>query len=269
MLRDAPVLVPKLHSTRVSVLINLSVSILTLIGRTGDHSHLNDAIGLLHDALSLPLRPIALNNHAIAFLARFRQAGEGSDLNEVIVLHREAFSCAFTPTDLNTLANVIMSRFKQAGGRSDLDEAIGCAGDYLDLNEAVVLLREALSLLPVPHPERLTPPHYLAVAVAMRSEHTGNPSDLDEAIAFCRGALNLRPALQTARPILLSVLATTILKRFDGTVITHVWTRRLYCNVERSVCDLLRIQTERPHPITLLGQSQCGLDTLYAEQVAH
>ena len=80
------------------------------------------------------------------------------------------------------------------------------AGDRSDLDEAIVLHREALNLRPAPNPDRSSSLNSLAVAIQMRSEQAGDHSDLDEAIVLHREALYLLPAPNLDRPISLDSL---------------------------------------------------------------
>lgn len=71
-----------------------------------------------------------------------------------------------------------LSRFTQLGVTGDLDEA-------------VVLAREALDLCPQGHPDRSRSLNNLAAALVTRYNQAGVMQDLDEAILLSREALDL------------------------------------------------------------------------------
>ena len=68
-----------------------------------------------------------------------------------------------------------------------------------DLNEAVVLDREALDLRPKGHPDRAMSLNNLAIDLIIRYEQLWGVEDLDEAIVLVREALDLRPQGHPAR----------------------------------------------------------------------
>ncbi|KAF8123340.1 hypothetical protein EV363DRAFT_1548509 [Boletus edulis] len=81
---------------------------------------------------------------------------------------------------LNTLAKSLSTRYDQLRAMADLDEAI-------------VLGREALELRPQGHPDRSLSLNTLAKSLSTRYDQLRAMADLDEAIVLGREALELRP----------------------------------------------------------------------------
>ena len=83
-----------------------------------------------------------------------------------------------------------------------------------DLNEAVVLDREALDLCLQGHPDRAMSLNNLAIDLVIRYEQLWGVEDLDEAIVLVRGALDLRPQGHPAQSRSLNDLARFLCNRF-------------------------------------------------------
>ena len=83
-----------------------------------------------------------------------------------------------------------------------------------DLNEAVVLDREALDLRPKGHPDRAMSLNNLAIDLIIRYEQLWGVEDLDEAIVLVREALDLRPQGHPAQSRSLNDLARFLCNRF-------------------------------------------------------
>ena len=93
----------------------------------------------------------------------------------------------------------LANRYEQLGAMEDLDEAI-------------VLVREALELCSQGHPNRSIPLNNLANRLSTRYNQLGAMEDLDVAIVLDREALDLCPQGHHNRPIalqLISPLGTT------------------------------------------------------------
>ncbi|ETW79619.1 hypothetical protein HETIRDRAFT_155806 [Heterobasidion irregulare TC 32-1] len=86
-----------------------------------------------------------------------------------------------------------------------------------DLEEAIKLHREALSLRPSPHSDRFSSLFNLAFDLWSRFEQTGQLQDLEEAIDLDRQALALRPLGHSDRSTSLSNLAVDLRTRFKQT----------------------------------------------------
>ena len=101
---------------------------------------------------------------------------------------------------LSNLAANLSSRYEQLG---DID----------DLNKALVLDREALSLCPPGHRHRPMSLNSLAVNLSARYEELREIDDLNEAIVFGRQALSLCPSGHPNRSMFLSNLAVHLSSR--------------------------------------------------------
>ena len=110
-----------------------------------------------------------LHSRERSLLDRFRQGRGTGWINH-----------PFRPHSLNNLATRFSARFDQLGAIQDLDEAI-------------VLGREALDLDPQGHPDRSTSAINLANGLSTRYNQLGAVQDLDEAIVLDREALDLCP----------------------------------------------------------------------------
>jgi CHAT domain-containing protein len=84
-----------------------------------------------------------------------------------------------------------------------------------DLNEAIVLDREALDLCPRGHPDRSISLNNLAVDLSVRCGQLGEREDLDEAIVLQREALGLRPQGHPLRSGSLNNLAVHLSSRYN------------------------------------------------------
>jgi tetratricopeptide (TPR) repeat protein len=111
------------------------------------------------------------------------------------------------------LAFVSVSVFEQPC-RSSL-HSVRAAWGMVDLDEAIVLDREALGLRPQGHPSRSSSLNNLAVRLSSRYEQLGAMVDLDEAIVLAREALGLCPQGHPNRSMSLSNLAVHLSSRYN------------------------------------------------------
>ena len=86
-----------------------------------------------------------------------------------------------------------------------------------DLNETIVLDREALSLCPLEHPDRSISLNNLAVDLSSRYNQLGGIDDTNEAIVLGLEALSLRPFGHPDRSSSLGNLAVGLSSRYDTT----------------------------------------------------
>ena len=100
------------------------------------------------------------------------------------------------------LANTLHIRYKQLGGIDDL-------------NEAIVLARDALSLCPPGHPARSMSLSNLADHLSSRYDKLGGIDDTNEAIVLTQEALSLRPLGHPDRSVSLNYLANRLVSRYD------------------------------------------------------
>jgi tetratricopeptide (TPR) repeat protein len=194
---------PAGHPDRVGLLSNLGVSLVRLHLATGDLRALDDAIGPLRATLRErphgdPNRPVSSRTLATALRIRYDLARAPEDLDEAIVHLRSAVkdSPVSAPSYLDwlfDLADAHLDRGLEIGGVDHADSALA-------------VLRYALDHCPACHPDHGHRNHAVVLAklgLAHRTRHgmTGDPEDLDQAIALLRRAraaglspVNLRPA---------------------------------------------------------------------------
>ncbi|KAH8105745.1 CHAT domain-containing protein [Phellopilus nigrolimitatus] len=88
-------------------------------------------------------------------------------------------------------------------------------GRMEDLEESIVLHRDALELCPPGHPLRSSSFINLGIGLLTRFEQTGRMEDLEESIALLRDALELRPPGHPHRSSSLHNLAIAVQTRFE------------------------------------------------------
>jgi len=90
-----------------------------------------------------------------------------------------------------------------------------------DLEGAISLHREALTLRPLGHPERLMSLNNLASALFTRFNQSGKMDDLDDSISAHRQALSLLPLDHPDRAMSLNSLANALYNRFERSGSIH------------------------------------------------
>ncbi|KAJ7731070.1 tetratricopeptide repeat-containing protein [Mycena metata] len=103
--------------------------------------------------------------------------------------------------ELNSAAQVLQTRFEQQGNTKDIEDAI-------------VLFREAVALSTQSHPNRDSFLHNLGTAVKSRFERRGDRKDMDEAIELLNQALVFRASPHPDRDKSLDTLALVVSERF-------------------------------------------------------
>ena len=142
-----------------------------------------------------------------SYKTRFENTGILDLLNHAIIIYRHALElfpnngsqCAC----MSSLATVLWHRFEVTGSMADL-------------NEAISMDRETLSLCPTPHPHRYFSLNCLGIQLWDRFRRTGSMADLEEAILVHRESLSLCPT-PSHYPILLDGLGTGLVDRFGIT----------------------------------------------------
>lgn len=161
--REAVALLPVDHADGVSVRVCLGIALRNRAGRSGSLADLDEAIRISRDTLDA-LPPDHL-------LSRFRLAGAPEDLDEAVLTAREAVAMSpGEPTCNSALAAALEARFRHSGAQADLADAVRSA-------------RTAFSATPADHPSRALYGSNLGNIARVRYGQTGDPSDLDEAIA--------------------------------------------------------------------------------------
>ncbi|KAI9567997.1 TPR-like protein [Boletus coccyginus] len=220
--REALDLRPQGHPDRSMPLCNLGLHLFTRYEQIGGMESLHEAIVLAREALDLcpqghPDRSTCLNNLANDLAARYEQVWGREDLDKAIVLCREALDLCPQGhpgrwKSLISLANRLYIRFMWFGRMNGLYKPM-VPGTMEDVDEAMVLGREALSLCPQGHPNRPISLSNLAVHLSTRYSRLGSMEDLDEAIVLDREALDLRQQGHRVRSIYLN-LADYLSTRF-------------------------------------------------------
>jgi tetratricopeptide (TPR) repeat protein len=123
------------------------------------------------------------------------------------------------PASLHNLANVLWTRYEQLG-------------DMEDLQSAIRLYHEALSLCPIGHPNRPKSLNNLASALQIRYSQLEEVEDLHSAIRLCQEALSLRPTGHPDRSSSLNNLANALQARYyanggESLVVSFTLIRRM------------------------------------------
>jgi hypothetical protein len=108
------------------------------------------------------------------------------------------------PGQLSNLGVALWSRFERTGQQGDLDEA-------------VVVGRQAVQATPDDHPDRAAMLSNLGLALQTRFGRTGQQGDLDEAVAVGRQAVQATPVDHPDRAGRLSNLGLALQTRFERT----------------------------------------------------
>ncbi|TEB23414.1 TPR-like protein [Coprinellus micaceus] len=233
---------PSGHPGRSSSLNNLANALQTNFKQSGRSSSSHRAI------LN---RSSSLNNLADTLQTNFEQSGFVGDLEEAIMLHRQALELRPSghpgrSSSLDNLASAlphqlqtVRVRRRLGGGHhaaptgarappighpgrsSSLDNLASAlhtnfkrSGFVGDLEEAIMLHRQALELLPSGHPDRLLSLDNLASALHTNFKRSGFVGDLEEAIMLRRQALELLPSGHPDQWLSLNNLASTLHTNF-------------------------------------------------------
>ncbi|KAF8132951.1 TPR-like protein [Boletus edulis] len=166
-------------------------------------------------------RWVALNKIASRLSTRYKQLGRVVDLDEAIVLDREALELRPNghpdrSMPLNTLAkHSNFARKDTLIAPFHLSTRYNQLGAMADLDEVIVLDREALELCPQGHPDRSMSLNNLAIRLWTHYNQLGAMVDLDEAIVLDREALELRPQGHPDRSMSLNNLAVRLWTRYN------------------------------------------------------
>jgi tetratricopeptide (TPR) repeat protein len=211
LLRDAVEAYPESNRYRSDLLSNLSATLGTRFGLTGQHLDLREAMTRFRDVHGLAYtddgeEATQLFSLATKLLQQVQQSCQMTDLETSISLFREGlallpFQHPSRSPGLNNLGLALITRFDQSVQREDLEEAIS-------------FHREALELQAAPHPHRSSSLSNLASALTTRFDRSGQRGDLDSAISFHREALELQAAPHPHRSNSLNNLANALITRF-------------------------------------------------------
>ncbi|KAI9567924.1 CHAT domain-containing protein [Boletus coccyginus] len=186
----------------------------------------------LRQSSLIAAQPLLLHSRAESLATKFEEGGGRSYIEEAIALDREALQhCPpghpKRSDPLTYLAQHLRDRYEQFGGTRHPERSRslkGLAGGLLtrheqlgqmeDLDEAIVLVREALDLCPQGHPDRSKALSCLAVFLSIRYEQIVGMEGLDEAIVLDREALDLCLQGHPNRSTFLNNLAIDLSTRY-------------------------------------------------------
>ncbi|KAG2089821.1 CHAT domain-containing protein [Suillus cothurnatus] len=165
------------HKIRDSLLDNLGSALISRFKKCGDIDDITRAVGLHREALTLclpghPSRDTMLNNLAVALMARYYKMDIIEDLNEAIDRYHESLQLKRLDhghANLFNLSSALLSRFKQTQKNEDVEEAM-------------IICREALASLSSLHPSRYFSYLWLQEAYLSRYRILHDPADLSLAI---------------------------------------------------------------------------------------
>ncbi|KAJ7253870.1 CHAT domain-containing protein [Mycena rebaudengoi] len=238
------------NSNHLRCLSNLASALNERFKQQRDPGDLDESLKLFRRALEVcpaphPDRGMVLVNFATAIISRFNQQGDPRDNDEAIQQLREALAIWLSLTHnavqsllgstsmeiqriLMSLSNftekllrfVVLLILVVVNPSKDL--VLQSAPDSIseatsrDIDEAIQLLREALDICPVSHPNRSSMLRSQGIVLQTRAMLKRAQNEIDEAIELYRQALELRSASRHDRSQSLNCLATAILVRFEN-----------------------------------------------------
>ena len=143
-----------------------------------------------------------------SYISRFENTSILDLLNHAIIVYRHALE--LSPNDgtqftcMSGLATALWYHF-------------GRTGSMVDLNDAILMDREVLSLCPTSHQHRSLLFCGLSIRLWDRFRMTGLMDDLEEAILMYHESLSLCPTPHPHRSISLNNLGTGLMERFEAT----------------------------------------------------
>ncbi|KAJ3513886.1 hypothetical protein NMY22_g14907 [Coprinellus aureogranulatus] len=184
------------RDTEVEAIFERGVGSLDQYEETKDQARLTEAISELQKAVDLATEeylelPKVFGELGVAYTWRYRQSRDPADISGAVSAEKQAVLLTpdgdlRLPARLGNLAHTLSSRFSALGDLSDLDEAIS------------VGLR-AVELTPEGEPNLPTRLSHLGVSYTCRFEQTGSLSDIAMSISLQQRAVHL-----TQREILIS-----------------------------------------------------------------
>ena len=121
-----------------------------------------------------------------SYISRFKNTSILDFLNHAIIVYRHGLELCSKDgrqcTCMSGLACALWLRFERTGS-------------MVDLNEAILMDRETLSLRLIPHPDRFSSLDGLGLRLCDRFRKTGSIADLEESISMHRQSLSLCPTL--------------------------------------------------------------------------
>ncbi|KIK63947.1 hypothetical protein GYMLUDRAFT_40156 [Collybiopsis luxurians FD-317 M1] len=202
---------PDWHRAKGVCFTNLGAALVARYAFLGEFSDLEKAMSAYETALALPLhdddKVMCLNNFSNALGYNFERLGRLGDIDKAILLVEQAVKLSENSkndlsTCLDNLGGQLMRRFSASMTKSD------------DIDRAIEVQKQALSLLPVGHlsrPQRLTS---LGVSYQKRFYWGGEVADIDEAVTMAEDSVALTPKVDPLRPERLHNLGAALHSRF-------------------------------------------------------
>jgi tetratricopeptide (TPR) repeat protein len=205
---------------------------------------IDTSIVLLQDALQLqpdaehPLRPMMLNNLANGYYYRSQALGVNrqSDNEYSISYHRQALQLRppghpDRSMSLNNLAERLLFRFEHRRSSSDSDQV----SRESDLEEAITLSQDALSLRPDSHPDRWMSLETLANTLQNRYALHEHEEDFNSALDFAKQAYAIAPSSQKFRILRLSMALSRTRASKLGMIVIWSISYFMRCNLTHSM----------------------------------
>ncbi|KAJ6629757.1 CHAT domain-containing protein [Mycena sp. CBHHK59/15] len=220
-------LTPTYHPDRPRYLQALAVSLSDRYQRLGDLDDLGSALQYNMEAVDLtsanhPDRPGRLHTLAVLLSDRYRRLGDLDDLGSALQYNTEAVD--LTPANhpdrpgcLHTLAVFLSDRYRPGHLHTlaaFLSDPYRQLGNLNDLETALKIKQEVVSLTPTDHPDRPRCLQALAASNSDRYRRLGDLKDLEAAIQTDQEAMDLTPANHPDRPGCLQILAVSLLDRY-------------------------------------------------------
>ncbi|KDQ60230.1 hypothetical protein JAAARDRAFT_174260 [Jaapia argillacea MUCL 33604] len=185
--REALELLPDGHPQQLVVLQNIVDTLVCEHRPPLEAFELDEAVALSRTIVELsPSNKDSHHHLGQLLLRRFQDSRQQKDFDEAVGVHRTLEILCLDDSEgfdiLNTVAATLSDIFDNTGEH-----------DTRDLDNAIILLQEAMeSLLPT-DPDRDDAAHELATALSSRFHYSGNDSFLDEAIQLQEGILSATP----------------------------------------------------------------------------
>ncbi|WP_344839487.1 CHAT domain-containing protein [Kribbella ginsengisoli] len=233
--------------------VNLSAALISRLDRTGSVADLDDAYDAAEQAVRAGQSPSRMQQLARVLLRRYEWRNNAEDLDSAILLYRGALDLLYEDSarhreGARDLGLAHQRRFARFGERSDLYNAIYYGAMAADPNtdsgrdrierladyglelgqslkdaddqqlaaEAIAVARRGLDAVDTGHPDRVVYLHNYVTAYlrAQPSPGTGQ-AELDRVISAAEESVSALSRDHSGRPRSLSLLATSLLARYD------------------------------------------------------
>ncbi|PPQ97438.1 hypothetical protein CVT26_006774 [Gymnopilus dilepis] len=259
-------LTPPTHPDRHARLFALGDSLQARFLRLGGLADLERAIPLLREAVGLapeghPSLLVYLSVLGGALQSRFQYTGEEGDISEAILLKEKAVELTpnghpTKPKYLSGLADAYQRRFTHTGDLSDISEAIARLSSAVQVASTTLNDNENTN-----DPDRPSLLASLGTSLQRRFSHTGELSDITDAVSSSRKAVELTPDDHPNKALYCSVLSSALQDRFLLT--SNLEDASEAISLSQSAVDL----TPEGHPDHAVYLSKLGIS--YELRYAH